>query len=257
MENGATVLAAECMAKLGFNYEPTLVPVERGANPFGAGDLDPARTKTEGYGDIVGGSALDPSASPIQKYEDALPPAERSEFHKAFMGTKRQEVEVEGGGFSVPKDGCLAQGREVIGGDAFVEWSSARAAIEEATGQATAAFEESDEWTKAEKRWSRCMAEDGYHYASNGEAIGDALAKFGKEGAMGEARTVSQVEVDMATTDATCRRSAKFNETIVKVQGPLEQKAMTSVEGPILAWMDSRDAVLAKAEDALRTGGGG
>jgi hypothetical protein len=258
LENAAGSLASECMAREGFRYEPSQVPIERDRDPYSAPRLDPEQTAIDGYGDLLGGANaedLESSDSTVDAYVKRLSKEQRAAFEKAYRGTKTQAVEVDGGGYSVPANGCLAEGREAVGGDAFVKWTATEDALANAIALASDDVETSSEYADAQKDWSACMDKVGFHYASDGEAMEDALTTFGSTG-RGE-RPVSEAEKSMATADASCREESGLLDTVIGVQRTNERKAMTTVESTLSSWLESRKAVLGEAEQALRGPGGG
>lgn len=258
LENAAGVLAAECMAGKGFRYEPTEVPIDREQDAYAAPRLDPDTTAREGYGSLLGGpreGALHEDARTEDAYVASLSKEQQAAFQKAFQGTRRQSVRIEGGGLTIPADGCLADGRKAVGGDAFADWTATESAIGNAIGLAADAVDASAEYAEAQQTWSDCMDDAGFHYETDGDALGDALEKYGMNG--NAERTVSPAEKTMATADAKCRQSSKLVDVSIRVRRTYERKAMSTVESTMSSWLESRKAVLNKAEQALRGEGGG
>lgn len=261
LENAADALAAECMAKKGYRYEPTVVPVSRQADPYAAPRLDPTKTRIEGYGRLMGGPSMEtgsvnPGDTSIDRLLKSLPRAQRNGFRNAFLGTQRETVAVEGGGMSIPKNGCLADGRRAVSGPAFKAWTTIEDAMANAVALANNRVEIDKTYLAASEDWSQCMSRRGYHYKTANEAIGDALARYGREDVASAERVVSEDEKKLATADAACRLTSRLQPTVIRLQRKYERRAMRAVESPMSSWLEGRSAVLKRAEAALRQSGG-
>lgn len=258
VDNGAEVIAAACMAEQGFTYEPDILPVDRLADPYPPAHMDPAATAKDGYRSIMGGpeAMVDPSTLSISRYIDTLSETRKAAFDRAYSGTTRHKIEGGIGDYSVPDDGCTAEGRRAIVDDTYFDWIAIESMIENAQAETGASIDDAPPYLQALARWSTCLAKRGFHYKTTNDIMGDALERFGADLVDGTDRVVTQAEIDLATADARCRRSAGIERVLLKLTTAADLRAMGSVEAPILAWMDERDAVLRKAEQVIRRAGG-
>ncbi len=243
-------LAQACMRREGF--EDLFAPVEVAlvdAGPPGSDAvvLDPPpltveRAERFGYGEPP---SVGPSAEDLMREAlESLDPEARAEWERAFFGTGAEvEVVTDGGEvYRQAADGCLAEGRELVGGDlsAALQWN---AVVNQILGLRADAQERAmaDERVGAVvEEWSRCMREVGFDFerpldaVTAGLALGDGpLVPASEEEAT---PSVTEQERRLAVADARCREVADYQRVIDEVTSYYENVVMVENEAVVLRW---------------------
>ncbi|MEU8674636.1 hypothetical protein [Streptomyces sp. NPDC048560] len=190
-------LRVRCMERFGFPYEeplPVGEPSGQTISQYRYGKLDPAKTAVHGYrmpGAPSSAGGTDAGATTAKERRKKPTAAERMVLSgTADLTAKsgRGGQNVNGG--TVPDGGCVGEAQRKLGdyGDAQiandVNLGSFGKSLQD--GRVIAVF----------AKWSRCMAESGYHYQTPMEASED-------EKWLGE--TASAEEKTVATADALCK----------------------------------------------------
>ncbi|MFJ7955307.1 hypothetical protein ACIQ62_03315 [Streptomyces sp. NPDC096319] len=186
-------LRARCMKRFGFPYEdPMLVadPSGQTISQYRYGKLDPAKTAVHGYRTPAPAS----SEAGTRASKDRI---RKISANERMILTGTADLTAKSGkggqnikGQTVPEGGCVGEARKRLG-----DYGDARIADDVNLDSFGKSLQD-QRVLAAFAKWSRCMAESGYHYRTPIEASDDKRWMTG---------AVSPEERTVATADARCK----------------------------------------------------
>jgi len=208
------VLARDCMRDFGLSYRPARNPAPAEAQDRRYGLTDRASAERYGYR-----MPPQPETPKAKLTEDQIKVLYGNRSAPA-AAVKNSELRYRGK--KVPDEGCL--GAAVLG---FRKPYEDEAGAEVASRIATASYENSQKVPEVRAvfgKWSSCMKQKGYDYASPLEAMAAPAFVRGK---------VSAVEKDTAEADVSCKERTRLAEVWFAAESSI-QKDMIKAEAGAL-----------------------
>ncbi|MEU8587943.1 hypothetical protein AB0C59_13240 [Streptomyces sp. NPDC048664] len=249
------VLARSCMDGLGFSGFTTLDPASLGdGDPLPQGGPDAVDAPDVGTGDTLYG-VDDPDTAATRGYHQ--PPLARGprwvrDQYEALTGLVGEGRPRTAHGHRIPEGGCLGQARRTIYGAPPKEYalgglkmSDYEALTTTLTVQAFSASQKDPVRRKADRAWSRCMAEAGLRYASPYDAASDP--HWGTD-------RPSPREKKTATEDARCKRETGYVRTAHAVDVRFEKRLVAGHRAELEHQRDRDRAAVARAAGIISHG---
>ena len=202
IDRATAVLARRCLNDFGQAWsppDPPPLPASTGSSRYGLVDRD--RAARSGY------HPVDDAPRQPEDRPEATP-----EAMMIYTGKGTTSI----GGKRIPEGGCLGQARRELerGVPAAIPAAELIRLDQETFEQA----QRDDRVRQAMTNWRSCMAASGYGYADVWAANNDIRW---------ESETPSQVEIDTATTDVTCRQRTELVGTWLAVETAYQRQAVT------------------------------
>lgn len=208
------VLARDCMKGFGLTYRPVKnsAPADAQDRRYGITDLDSARR----YGYRM---PPQPAAPKAELTKDQI---------KVLYGKRSLEkgaddrARLEYRGKEVPDNGCL--GKAILDFRTPYEYPEGSAAASRIAGESYRASLTDPKVQAVFSKWSSCMKQKGYDYASPMDALESPSFTRGK---------VSAEEKETAVADITCKRSTDLLETWFEAESAIQQEMIKKNVAPL------------------------
>lgn len=251
-------LIEECMKKAGHQYSSQPISETQRDRSWTRSD-DVAKAKKEGYGvlDRLKESNSEMSRQGRRANPDlaGLTPDQQRAYHTALNGTKKQQVDdALGGKLEVQTSGCYAESTRKLYGDP-VEWGVLSFLADNFQGVSQTTAIESSEVKAVTRKWSACMAGEGYHFKDREAAI--ASITYGRQGGADQPvrdlpETPSRQEIDTAVADAECDREVGLSSTAEKIIKATLNENLRKHESDLLRYREKQQKALTTAADILK-----
>ncbi|MFD5467591.1 hypothetical protein ACFWIQ_32965 [Kitasatospora sp. NPDC127059] len=239
----AYLTSARCLRRLGISEPPGPDP----ARTEGADDRDvrsqlygyfaPERVATTGYDAVVAPGTGQPASAATRQ---------------ALTGRDATGAPItEYQGKPVPEGGCLQEGLDAVGGSRFLH--SDPSALPDGGPKEPLT---DPRVVAADRRWSGCMKEHGFAYATPADAYLDPRWRDSARSS-GTSVTHSPAEIATATADDACKRSTGFMGIAVAVQSAYDRQYIAAHPDDLATFAQGVSRHVADAEQVVATGGDG
>ncbi|PAZ11174.1 hypothetical protein CLM62_37105 [Streptomyces sp. SA15] len=247
IQSALNQLTRQCMEERGFSYpagsaEPPPDPADDAAV------VELARRKEIGYGIASDPANANKPSSAVDRYYSTLPPKDQRRFDLALFGpdNRKATVEVPGRGrFRVPQEGCEADSRRRLAGDATL-WVRIAYTPEAVDIQLSDRSLTAPAYRSALKRWRTCMSARGHAHAGPEAAYRSLQDEFRRTGGTPAFR---KRETAVAVADGECALRTRLPSTALQARRDLTASVGEDVRRSLNELAAYRMAVVKRAED--------
>jgi hypothetical protein len=208
-------LTQRCMSGQGFPYHRDsweAAPAQTDAPLY----VDVTALRRDGYGlyqVVTAAQEKKPQSSPPDpnaSYLKSLTTAQRQRWNKALVSGPELAVTIpDGGQPTFQPGGCYAKSYGQLYGS-YQKWTAVEAYATDLEAKVKTEALWSKVWLAAQARWARCLAQAGFAYPTEADAVHAVTTRYQTSG--GKLSRVHQLELRIARQDAACTGSVRLNQ---------------------------------------------